>query len=362
MSPAEQMRTDPLVYATCDAKQTERVLTPPPMIRTSLLTLLLAAPLAAQPVDTTTFTISTAVVGTLDSRLFGQMAERPSWGGKRQETGPEAAWDDASGGLDSSVVRLIDQMDIPVVRWPGGTDVDHMNWTDMIDNAPDRDDPDRPMSIGRTGESVSNRFGVDEALTLFTGQGSEIILVANLRDALAGFKTIEEAARHAAGMIAYANAPVGADLPDGMPDWPAIRAQNGRTEPWRVDYFQIGNETWLHRDADGEILIPNEGEISLEIKERYFDSIHAYIAAVRAVDPSIRIIVDGSMDAVIGDFRSQFGDALDYVSIHQYYPWSMRTVVAQTDTVADARSWAEAIRTRERGLSAHRWRRRRAAS
>jgi hypothetical protein len=36
-----------------------------------------------------------------------------------------------------------------------------------------------------------------------------------------------------------------ARLPEGMEDWPAIRARNGREKPWKVPYIQVGNETWL---------------------------------------------------------------------------------------------------------------------
>ena len=48
------------------------------------------------------------------------------------------------------MISILERADIPVARWPGGTDVDHMNWTDMIDNAPDRDQARRPGSVGHT--------------------------------------------------------------------------------------------------------------------------------------------------------------------------------------------------------------------
>ncbi|MCH8525548.1 MAG: hypothetical protein LAT79_00115 [Kiritimatiellae bacterium] len=59
-----------------------------------------------------------------------------------------------------------------MVRFPGGTDVDKMNWTDMIDNAPDRESPERPVSIGGHGDVVTNRFGFDE----FSGCGTRLTL------------------------------------------------------------------------------------------------------------------------------------------------------------------------------------------
>ena len=66
-----------------------------------------------------------------------------------------------------------------------------MNWTDMIDNAPDRGQAARPASVGHTGESVTNRFGMDEALNLAEEIESEMILVVNLLDGLSGKRTVE---------------------------------------------------------------------------------------------------------------------------------------------------------------------------
>ena len=179
-----------------------------------------------------------------------------------------------------------------------------MNWTDLIDNAPDRENPERPWSVGHTGEQVRNRFGMDEALDVIEGLGAEAILVVNLRDALVGLRTVEEAAFHAAGLVAYATAEVGADLPEGMPDYPAIRALNGRAEPWDVRYLQIGNEWWLYRE-DGNRLLPQNGPVDPEVKALLFETLDATIAAIRAVDPDIEIILDGMTSDVTDEIRGR---------------------------------------------------------
>jgi hypothetical protein len=301
----------------------------------ALPALLLAAAPAAQPVDTTTVVVGTEVTNTIDRRLFGQFMERPNW---TLETGPEAAYDEATGTLAAGVIDAMRTMDIPVIRWPGGTGIDHMNWTDMIDNAPDREEPGRPISRG-WGDPVSNDFGMDEALDLTESLGAETILVVNLLDALAERKTVEEAALHAAGLVAYANAEVGADLPEGMPDYPAIREQNGRAEPWDVRYVQIGNETWLYRDEDGQIMLPQTGSVDPEVKARYFASLRAYIDAIRAVDPDIEVIVDGHTGDTNDELQDRYGDEIDYVAVHTYYPWRISSVSVDGTPVDDARAF-----------------------
>ena len=291
---------------------------------------------AAQEPAPLSITVTNRVLNRVDHRLFGQFLERPSWGGERQETGPERAYDAATGGLDPTVVRLMAEMDVPVIRWPGGTDVDHMDWTDMIDNAPGRPDLTRPASVGNTGETVTNRVGMDEGLDAIEAAGDETILVVNLLDGINGTRTVEEAALHAAGLVAYATAPLGAALPEGMPDWPAIRTQNGRAEPWAVRYVQMGNEWHVWKDAAGRPLVADTGAVDPDVKERLFRALDATIAAVHAVAPDAEIIVDGMIDDATDEVRERLGDRVDYLAVHQYHPWGLHEVALDADGDGEA--------------------------
>ena len=307
----------------------------------------LALPAQAQDAEPLTLTITDKVENTIDHRLFGHFLERPSWGTTRQETGPERAYHAPTDNLHPEVVGILDRADVPVIRWPGGTDVDHMNWTDMIDNAPDREQAARPASVGHTGESVTNRFGMDEALNLAEEIESEMILVVNLLDGLSGKRTVEEAALHEAGLIAYATAPLGADLPEGMPDYPALRAQNGRAEPWNVRYAQIGNEWFLFRDANGRPLLPFGNSVDPDVEERLYQVLDATIAAIHAVDPDIEIILDGMNDWFVDGVRERLGDRVDYLTFHQYHPWALNTIERDNDfdgtidETFEIRSWVQ---------------------
>lgn len=259
--------------------------------RQSLVTIIIASTLVAsvgyssEARDPIRIRVEAKELHRVDRRLFGQFLERPSWG----ETGPEIATD-TNGALSAEVVDMLRAMQIPIVRFPGGTDVDYIDWTDMVANVPGRA-PERPVTQGHQGHKVTNRFGYDEYLRLAADLKWDSILVVNFLDALAKRKPLAEAARHAAGLVAYANAPVGAKLPEGMPDWPAVRAKNGHPAPYGVKIFQIGNEWWCGR-------FPQEVKKALgtdkadELVPWYRECLIAYVDAMRTVDPSIEFIAD----------------------------------------------------------------------
>jgi alpha-L-arabinofuranosidase len=259
--------------------------------------------------------IKDKAVCAIDDRLFGQFMERPSWG----ETGVEGAVVAGTNRLQPEALRLLADLHMPIVRFPGGTDVDFMDWHDMVDNVPGRG-PERPASTGHTGKSVTNRFGYDEFLGLCRDLKTEPILVVNFQDALLRRKPAKEAALHAAALVAYANAPLGARLPDGMIDWPAVRARNGSPQPWGVKYFQIGNETWIALNA-----LRKEGVANADVPQHYADCLAAYVDAMRSVDPSIRIIADACNPAVAARIHEQLGDRIQYWAQHEYLPWGIES-------------------------------------
>ncbi|MHC4433442.1 MAG: alpha-L-arabinofuranosidase C-terminal domain-containing protein [Planctomycetota bacterium] len=265
----------------------------------------------------TSFTIKRDVIHRIDPRVFGQFMERPSWG----EIGIEGGLVPGTRKVQPAVMKLLEEMKIPIIRFPGGTDVDFMDWRDMVDNVPGRV-PERPVSTGHRGHKVTNNFGYDEFLQLCEHLGAEAIVVVNFRDGLLKIKSLEEAAAHAASLVAYCNAPVGARLPEGMYDWPGLRAKNGRTRPYKAKYFQIGNETWAFVRKLNEM----QGAAAAKF---YAECAAAYIDAMRSVDPSIEIIVDGhdgNMSGIVGEVRERLEDKIAYFATHFYSPWSITKV------------------------------------
>jgi alpha-N-arabinofuranosidase len=276
------------------------------------------SPIAIAEAADISFCIKREVVHKIDPRVFGQFMERPSWG----EIGVEGGLVPGTRKLQPAVLKMLEEMEIPIIRFPGGTDVDFMDWRDMVDNVPGRA-AERPASTGHKGHKVTNNFGYDEFLQLCEHLESEAIVVVNFRDALLKVKSLDEAAAHAASLVAYCNAPVGAKLPDGMYDWPSLRAKNGRVKPYKTKYFQIGNETWA--------FVRKLKEMQGERAPRFYAGcVKVYIDAMRAVDPSIEIIVDGhdgNMSGIVGQMREQLGDEISHFATHFYSPWSITKVL-----------------------------------
>ena len=154
-------------------------------------------------------------------------------------------------------------------------------------------------------------------------------------------------------LVAYCNAPVEAELPDGMADWPAVRKRNGRAQPYAVRYFQIGNETWAFL-SQLKKLMPERAE------DTYVDCLVTYVGAMRAVDPSIGIIVD-DLPGVAERVRERLGAKVQCLAVHSHLPWGIRKVTRDgrdvpvgTLTAADIwYAWIAAPRMDEGGLSAY---------
>lgn len=264
------------------------------------------------------FTIQNQRLNPIDDRLFGQFLERASFG----EPGPEVALQAGTQKIQPQAIDRMKQMQIPLLRFPGGTDVDYMDWRDLISHAPGRGKA-RPISKGHTGQPITNQFGLDEYFKLRDSLGVETILVVNFLDALTQKIPLEAAALNAAGLVAYANAPQGAKLPTGMPNWPAIRARNGYTKPHRAEYLQIGNEWWMFLE---KVKAATGLQTPDDLAQWFLTCLKTYLTTIRVVDPQIQFIIDGRIGddiekRVLADPDIQ--KQVAYVAFHTYAPGPM---------------------------------------
>ncbi len=266
----------------------------------------------------------------VDDRLFGHFMERASWG----EPGYDAARVGETGKLDPRVIAILDRWQVPLIRWPGGGDLQKIDWRDMIDNVPGRSGPRPAFDASDKHPPLTNRFGVDEFLQLCRQLGAEPLLPVNFQDALAREKPLDEAALLAAGLVAYCNAPVGAELPEHMPDWPAIRAKNGHPEPYNVRTFQIGNEVWIYARKTFEALGMGQGKATTAQRAAwYLKCFNAYADAMRRVDPHIELVTEWNpvgtkLDADLHPriWADPAMDKADWFVRHTYTPWAIRKV------------------------------------
>ena len=258
--------------------------------------------------------VQNQVLHKIDDRIFGQFMERPSWG----ETGVEGARVPGTRQLQPRVLEMMKEMKLPIIRFPGGTDVDYLDFTDMIDNAPGRAGP-RPVSVGYRGDEVTNNFGYDEFLRLCLTLGAQPLLVVNFRDGLLKKRPLAEAAARAAAFVAYCNAPMGSKLPDNLGVWADLRARNGHPQPYGVKLFQIGNETWAFTGAVRQ-LQPKDP------MAWYVECLTAYVRAMSAVDPSIDFIIDGPVSDVPERARAVLGDRNQVHRAASVVPWQIGVV------------------------------------
>ncbi|MDA3963245.1 MAG: hypothetical protein PF961_20870, partial [Planctomycetota bacterium] len=285
-------------------------------------------------------TITAQIEAQLDRRLFGGFLERPTFS---SEHGPEAVCDDA-GRLPPAVIAKLAELGTQLVRFPGGTGVDYDDWTDLIDKAPGRADPARPLTKGFRGGEYSNRFGLDEFFDLRDELGFAPLLVTNLGDALDGRRSIADAAQHAAGMLAYCVAEPGAVQADAI-DWGAIRAANGRPEPVSVGLVAVGNEIWFKWPPKPEERKRLGLADDAAVIQRHVDCLVAYADALHAVSPQVELIVDGLHDPWNPDNRSanilrrqvllhpDVRSRYRHVTIHQYAPMGVYASRRHGETV-----------------------------
>lgn len=162
-------------------------------------------------------------------------------------------WDPRAHEPVEQMMRFLRETGTSVMRWPGGCGAHSFNWK---------------KTVGPLPERPKQAFGLPEFLRCCEHVGAEPILT------LADFWGTPE---DFADIVEYLNAPVGKN-PNGGKDWAAVRAAEGRREPYGVVWFECGNETY-HGDHRDTVYTPGE------YCERY-RRIHR---AMKAVDDRIKL-------------------------------------------------------------------------
>ncbi|MDR1279238.1 MAG: alpha-N-arabinofuranosidase [Opitutaceae bacterium] len=230
--------------------------------------------------------------GVIEPEIYGQYFEHVK---ESEACIYPAVWDDRSAlsdekGLRKDVMAAAREMEVPVVRWPGGSFADVYHWENGI-GPRDR----RPVLPNRHwGGQESHQFGTDEFLNWSRQAGSKPYLNVNL-----GSGTLDEALR----WLEYCNG--GADTEQG-----GCRAANGHAEPYAVPYWGIGNETWA------------AGETGHMDAATYAKTLARWASAMKKRDPSIRILAAGSSagndPAWDREVLAGAGELIDFLTLHMY--------------------------------------------
>lgn len=130
-----------------------------------------------------------------------------------------------TNGMRNDVVKALKEMQIPVLRWPGGCFADEYHWMDGVGPKESRK---KMINTHWGGVVEDNSFGTHEFMELCRQLNCKTYINGNV-----GSGTVREMSEWVEYMTFEGVSPM-ADL----------RAKNGHPEPWKVDYFGVGNENW----------------------------------------------------------------------------------------------------------------------
>ncbi|MFQ9511457.1 MAG: alpha-N-arabinofuranosidase [Lachnospiraceae bacterium] len=130
-----------------------------------------------------------------------------------------------TNGIRNDVITALKEMKIPVLRWPGGCFADEYHWMDGIGPKENRK---KMINTHWGGVVEDNSFGTHEFMELCQQLGCKPYINGNV-----GSGTVQEMSEWVEYLTFHGISPM-ADL----------RAKNGHEEPWKVDFFGVGNESW----------------------------------------------------------------------------------------------------------------------
>lgn len=130
-----------------------------------------------------------------------------------------------TNGMRNDVVEALKEINIPVLRWPGGCFADEYHWKDGIGPKENRK---KMINTHWGGVLEDNSFGTHEFMELCRQLGCKTYINGNM-----GSGTVQEMSEWVEYMTF-----------DGVSPMADLRKKNGQEEPWTVDYFGVGNENW----------------------------------------------------------------------------------------------------------------------
>jgi len=189
-------------------------------------------------------------------------------------------------GLRPDTLAILKQLNSPVYRWPGGNFVSGYNWRDGIGDRDRRTPRKNPAWTG----VEHNDFGIHEFARFCELLGTEAYVAVN-----SGLGDTQSAADE----VQYANG--AADTPQGK-----LRAANGHPEPFKVKWWSIGNEMYGNWQL---------GHMPLD---KYQQKHNDFAKAMRAADPSIKLIAVGDAGPWSEGMMKNCADYMDLISEHFY--------------------------------------------
>lgn len=232
-------------------------------------------------------------IAKIDDRIFGSFIEhlgRAVYGGIYEPGHPAAD----ENGFRRDVIDLIKQIDVPIVRYPGGNFVSGYRWEDGVGPVEQR--PRRLELAWATTEP--NTFGTNEFMRWCKEAHTKPMMAVNL-----GTRGADDARN----LVEYCNHPGGTYYSD-------LRRSHGAEQPHDIKLWCLGNE------MDGE------WQMGHKTAAEYGRAATEAAKLMKWVDPSIELVLCGSSNSHMRTFGEWEAttldlcyDKIDYVSLHQYY-------------------------------------------
>ncbi len=232
-------------------------------------------------------------IGEIDRRIYGSFIEhlgRAVYNGIYQPDHPTAD----EMGFRRDVIDLVRELDVPIVRYPGGNYVSNFYWEDSVGPLAER--KARLDLAWRTYEP--NTIGINEFSKWAGKAGTDIMMAVNL-----GTRGTADALN----LLEYCNL-------DTRSHYADLRRSHGDKDPYGIKLWCMGNEMdgpWQmgHKEAK------EYGHLAAETSK-----------AMKTMDHSIETVVCGSSNVgmpTFGKWESavleEAYDYVDYVSLHQYW-------------------------------------------
>jgi alpha-N-arabinofuranosidase len=232
-----------------------------------------------------TVTIETGTGGVAyNPMIFGGFIEhfhRQIYGGLFEPGSPLSD----EHGFRADVIEAMRELELSVVRWPGGCFASGYHWKDGV--GPAR----KPVADPVWGVTDPNTFGTDEFITWCRLVGCEPYICTN-----AGNGTPEEMKQ----WVEYCNATQG--------DYAELRKAGGNDQPFDVRMWSVGNENW------------GQHEIGASTPEKWGPLVNRSAELMRQVDPDLKLAAAATPDRTWTlPLLKAAGDQLQYVAVHKYW-------------------------------------------
>ena len=232
-------------------------------------------------------------ISQIDDRLYGSFLEhlgRAVYEGIYQPGHPSADED----GFREDVLALVKELNVPIVRYPGGNFVSNYFWEDGVGPVEQR--KKRLDLAWRTLEP--NEVGISEFNRWAGKAGTKIMMAVNL-----GTRGLPDALN----LLEYCNL-------DTDSYYASLRRSHGNGKPFNIKLWCMGNEMDGHWQV-GHKTATEYGRLAAETAK-----------AMKLMDDSIECVVCGSAHINMPTFGTwekevltEAYDYVDYISCHQYF-------------------------------------------